>query len=98
MRFHLSGPPEEAARELCRQLGLHQNAHKELIDNGDGTYNCRKCSDDSCPYNELGDALSDLSASVSLAQRLDEVEKKLSESLQLIRQIRLEEERRKVGR
>ena len=97
MRLHLSGPPEEAARELCRQLGLHQNAHKELIDNGDGTYNCRKCSDSSCPYNKLGDALSDLSA-VSLAQRLDEVEMKLSESLQLVRQIRLEEERRKVDR
>ena len=96
MRFHLSGPPEEAARELCRRLGLHENAHKELIDNGDGTYNCRKCSDDSCPYNELGDALSDLRSSVSLDQRLDEVEKKLFESLQLIRQIRLQEERRKV--
>ena len=38
------------------------------------------------------------SAEVSLAQRLDEVEKKLSESLQLFRQIRLEEGRRKVGR
>ena len=98
MRFHLSGPPEEAARELCRQLGLHQNAHKELIDNGDGTYNCRKCSDDSCPYNELGDALSDLSASVSLDQRLDEVEMKLSESLQLIHQIRLQVERLRADR
>ena len=97
MRFHLSGPPEEAARELCRQLGLHQNAHKELIDNGDGTYNCRKCSNSSCPYNKLGDALSDLSAEVSLAQLLDEVEMKLSES-QLIRQIRLQEEHRKVDR
>ena len=38
------------------------------------------------------------SAEVSLAQRLDEVEMKLSESLQLIRQIRLEEGRRKVDR
>ena len=38
------------------------------------------------------------SVEVSLAQRLDEVEKKLSESLQLIRQIRLEEGRRKVDR
>ena len=96
MRFHLSGPPEEAARELCRQLGLHQNAPKELIDNGDGTYNCRKCSDDSCPYNELGDALSDLSASVSLDQQLAEVEQKLDQTLRLIRQIRQQEERRKV--
>ena len=39
-----------------------------------------------------------LPSAVSLAQRLDEVEKKLFESLQLIRQIRLEEERRKVDR
>ena len=38
------------------------------------------------------------SVEVSLAQRLDEVEMKLSESLQLIRQIRLEEGRRKVDR
>ena len=38
------------------------------------------------------------SAEVALAQRLDEVEMKLSESLQLIRQIRLEEGRRKVDR
>ena len=38
------------------------------------------------------------SAEVSLAQRLDDVEKKLSESLQLIRQIRLQEEHRKVDR
>ena len=107
MPFNLVGGPEEASQQLIAhltekgilpKLGLHQNAHKELIDNGDGTYNCRKCSDDSCPYNKLGDALSDLSASVSLAQRLDEVEKKLFESLQLIRQIRLEEERRKVDR
>ena len=36
--------------------------------------------------------------SAEVSQRLDEVEKKLSESLQLVRQIRLEEERRKVGR
>ena len=39
-----------------------------------------------------------LPSAVSLAQRLDEVEKKLSETLQLIRQIRLEEGHRKVGR
>ena len=38
------------------------------------------------------------SAEVALAQRLDEVEKKLFESLQLIRQIRLQEARRKVDR
>ena len=98
MRFHLSGPPEEAARELCRQLGLHQNAHKELIDNGDGTYNCRKCSDDSCPYNGLGDALSDLSALVSLDQQLAEVEQKLDQTLRLIRQIRLQVERLRADR
>ena len=98
MRFHLSGPPEEAARELCRQLGLHQNAHKELIDNGDGTHNCRKCQDSSCPHNKLGDALSDLSALVSLDQQLAEVEQKLDQTLRLIRQIRLQEERRKVDR
>ena len=104
MPFHLVGDAEEASQQLIQHLiekgilpKLHQNAHKELIDNGDGTYNCRKCSNSSCPYNKLGDALSDLSA-VSLAQRLDEVEMKLSESLQLIRQIRLQEERRKVDR
>ena len=98
MRFDFHGPPEEAARELCRQLGLHEEAHREVIDNGDQTYNCRKCSNSSCPYNKLGDALSDLSAEVSLAQRLDEVEMTLSESLQLIRQIRLEEERLRADR
>ena len=38
------------------------------------------------------------SAEDAVAQRLDEVEKKLFESLQLIRQIRLQEERRKVDR
>ena len=104
MPFKLYGGPEEASQQLIAHLTekgillkLHQNAHKELIDNGNGTYNCRKCRDSSCPYNKLGNALSDLSA-VSLAQLLDEVEMKLSESLQLIRQIRLEEERRKVGR
>ena len=37
-------------------------------------------------------------AEVALAQRLDEVEMKLSESLQLIRQIRLEEERLRADR
>ena len=93
MPFHLSGPPEEAARELCRQLGLHQNAPKELVDNGDGTYNCRKCSDELCPYNLLGDALS---ASPSLDQLLAEAEQTLVQSLQLIRQIRQQEEHRKV--
>ena len=104
MPFHLVGGPEEASQQLIAHLTekgilpkLHPNAHKELIDNGNGTYNCRKCRDSSCPYNKLGDALSDLSA-VSLAQRLDEVETMLSESLQLVRQIRLEEERPKVDR
>ena len=99
MPFHLVGGPEEASQQLIAHLTekgilpkLHQNAHKELIDNGDGTFNCRKCSNSSCPYNKLGDALSDLSA-VSVAQLLDEVEMKLSESLQLIRQIRLEQEK-----
>ena len=98
MPFRLSGPPEEAAAQLCRHLGLHQKAHRELIENDDGSFNCRKCSNSSCPYNKLGDALSDLSAEVSLAQRLDEVEMTLSESLQLIRQIRLEEERLRADR
>ena len=38
------------------------------------------------------------SAEDAVVQRLDEVEKKLFESLQLVRQIRLQEERRKVDR
>ena len=39
-----------------------------------------------------------LPSAVSLAQQIDEVEMKLSESLQLIRQIRLEEERLRADR
>ena len=98
MPFRLSGPPEEAAAQLCRHLGLHQKAHRELIENDDGSFNCRKCSDDTCPYNKLGDALSDLSASASLDQRLAEVERKLSETLLSIRQMRQQEEHRKADR
>ena len=42
---------------VCAHLGLHKEAHRELINNDDGSYTCRKCSDMHCAYNRLAAAL-----------------------------------------
>ena len=57
MPFLLTGGPEEAAAQLCAHLGLHKEAHRELTNNDDGSYSCRKCSDMHCAYNRLAAAL-----------------------------------------
>ena len=76
MPFLLTGPPEEAAAQLCSHLGLHKEAHRELIKNDDGSYNCRKCRDMKCAYNRLAVALAEVLDAFD--QRLSKIETQLA--------------------